>query len=73
MTSYWLSAPDETAFSGAVGKTKGDDNDTCNGLINAQALYGLDALRNDFGTTDLAAVRDRAPTRQPSAPVPTSR
>ncbi|WP_146820081.1 hypothetical protein, partial [Actinotalea fermentans] len=24
MTSYWLSAPDQTAFSGAVGKVKGD-------------------------------------------------
>lgn len=57
MTSYWLSAPDATAFSGAVGKTKGDDNDTCNGLINAQALYGLDTLRREFGTVDLGSIR----------------
>ena len=57
MTSYWLSAPDETAFSGAVGKRKGDDNDTCNGFVNAAAFFGLDALREQFGTVDLSAIR----------------
>ncbi|MFI8593095.1 hypothetical protein ACIGCK_01515 [Microbacterium sp. NPDC078428] len=57
MTSYWLSAPEETAFSGAVNKKKGDDNDTCNGLVNAQALYGLDALRDRFGTIEFAEIR----------------
>jgi hypothetical protein len=59
MTSYWLSAPEKTAFSGAVNKKKGDDNDTCNGLINAQALYGLDALRDTFGTIDIAEIREQ--------------
>ncbi|WP_157560936.1 hypothetical protein [Humibacter albus] len=59
LTSYWLSAPEETAFSGAVNKKKGDDNDTCNGLINAQALYGLDALRDTFGTTDITEIRQQ--------------
>jgi hypothetical protein len=62
MTSYWLSAPEETAFSGAVNKTKGDDNDTCNGLVNAQALYGLDGLRDRFATLDFAAIRKQIAT-----------
>jgi hypothetical protein len=57
MTSYWLSAPDETAFSGAVGKCKGDDNDTCNGFVNAAAIFGLDSLREQFGTTDFSAIK----------------
>lgn len=57
MTSYWLSAPEETAFSGAVGKVKGDDNDTCNGFVNAAAMYGLDALRSAFGTVNLREIR----------------
>lgn len=57
MTGYWLSAPEATAFSGAVGKVKGDDNDTCNGLVNAQALYGLDALRDRYGTVDFVDIR----------------
>ena len=60
MTSYWLSAPDETKFSGAVGKRKGDDNDTCNGFTNGAALYGLDTLRQQFGTTDLSTIRQLA-------------
>ena len=41
ITSYWLSAPDTTEFSGAVNKVKGDDNDTCNALTNGQAAYGI--------------------------------
>ena len=41
LTSYWLSAPDVTEFSGAVNKVKGDDNDTCNALTNGQAAYGI--------------------------------
>jgi hypothetical protein len=57
MTSYWLSAPEKTAFSGAVNKKKGDDNDTCNGLVNAQALYGLDSLRDAFGTIEFSEIR----------------
>jgi len=57
MTAYWLSAPEETAFSGAASKVKGDDNDTCNGLVNAQALYGLDALRDAYGTVDFDVIR----------------
>ena len=60
MTGYWLSAPEETAFSGAAGKVKGDDNDTCNGLVNAQALYGLDALRDAYGTVEFAEIRRMA-------------
>ncbi len=57
MTAYWLSAPEATAFSGAASKVKGDDNDTCNGLVNAQALYGLDALRDKYGTVDFGEIR----------------
>lgn len=60
MTSYWLSAPENTLFSGAVGKVKGDDNDTCNGFVNAAAMYGLDAIRDSFGTLDLAPIRELA-------------
>lgn len=67
MTSYWLSAPEDTAFSGAVNKRKGDDNDTCNGLVNAQALYGLDALRDTFGTLDLSEIRRKASATGPGA------
>ena len=59
LTSYWLSAPDETAFSGAVGKVKGDDNDTCNGFVNAAACYGLDTIRDMFDTLDFAEIRSR--------------
>ena len=57
LTSYWLSAPDETAFSGAVGKVKGDDNDTCNGFVNAAAFFGLDAVREACGTLDFSTIR----------------
>ena len=59
MTSYWLSAPDETAFSGAVAKRKGDDNDTCNALTNGQAAYGLYDLRERFGTDDFTEIHQR--------------
>ncbi|SDD98433.1 hypothetical protein [Auraticoccus monumenti] len=60
LTSYWLSAPDTTEFSGAVNKVKGDDNDTCNALINGQAAYGLYDLMDSFGTTDFAQIRHTA-------------
>lgn len=64
MTSYWLSAPEETAFSGAVGKRKGDDNDTCNGFVNAAACYGLDVIRERFGTLDFSVIRQLASARR---------
>lgn len=35
-------------FSGAVEKNKGDDNDTCNWLINSQALYNLDFYKENI-------------------------
>ncbi|MCW2847928.1 MAG: hypothetical protein JWR90_1902 [Marmoricola sp.] len=57
LTSYWLSAPDTTEFSGAVNKLKGDDNDTCNALTNGQAAYGLYDLERSFGTYDFDAIR----------------
>ena len=59
MTSYWISDPETTEFSGAVNKVKGQDNDTCNGLINGQAAYGIFDLLDHFGTTDLDAIRSR--------------
>ncbi|GAA1133769.1 hypothetical protein [Microbacterium aurantiacum] len=57
LTSYWLSRPDTTEFSGAVNKVKGDDNDTCNALTNGQAAYGLYDLLDSFGTADFAAIK----------------
>jgi hypothetical protein len=57
LTSYWLSAPDLTEFSGAVNKVKGDDNDTCNALINGQAAYGIYDLVDSFGTSDFDRIR----------------
>jgi hypothetical protein len=57
MTAYWMSDPEVTEFSGAANKVKGQDNDTCNGLINGQAAYGLFDLQERYGTTDLAAIR----------------
>lgn len=57
LTSYWLSAPDTTEFSGAVNKVKGDDNDTCNALTNGQAAYGIYDLQRSFGTVDFDAIR----------------
>lgn len=57
MTAYWLSEPDVTRFSGAVNKTKGDDNDTCNGLTNAQAAHGMYDLLDRYGTLDFNRIR----------------
>jgi hypothetical protein len=59
LTSYWLSEPDRTEFSGAVSKRKGDDNDTCNGLINGQAAYGIYDLYERYGTADFGELRRR--------------
>lgn len=56
MTAYWMSDPDVTEFSGAANKMKGQDNDTCNGLINGQAAYGLFDLYDKFRTTDLDTI-----------------
>jgi hypothetical protein len=57
LTSYWLSAPDTTEFSGAVNKVKGDDNDTCNALTNGQAAYGIYDIERSFGTLDFDVIR----------------
>jgi hypothetical protein len=57
LTSYWLSTPDITEFSGAVNKVKGDDNDTCNALTNGQAAYGIYDLIDSFGTSDFDRIR----------------
>ncbi|HEY0904882.1 MAG TPA: hypothetical protein VGE14_13430 [Marmoricola sp.] len=57
LTSYWLSAPDTTEFSGAVNKVKGDDNDTCNALTNGQAAYGIYDVERSFGTLDFDTIR----------------
>ena len=52
MTSVWLFDTDEKEFSGAAAKNKGDDNDTCNGFVNTQAVCNLDWLADTFGTLD---------------------
>lgn len=52
LTSLWLSDTEAKEFAGAVAKNKGDDNDTCNGLVAAQALYNLETLKTLFGTLD---------------------
>lgn len=52
MTSLWLADTEYKGFSGAAAKNKGDDNDTCNGLVNAQALLNLDYLMQRYGTMD---------------------
>jgi hypothetical protein len=52
VTSYWLSDMSYKEFSGAAAKSKGDDNDTCNGIVNAQALYNIDYILEKFGTLD---------------------
>jgi hypothetical protein len=57
LTSYWISAPDITAFSGAVNKLKGDDNDTCNALTNAQMAYGVYTFTDLYGTSNLDQIR----------------
>lgn len=57
LTSLWLSDTEAKDFSGAVAKNKGDDNDTCNGLIAAQALYNLESLRDTYGTLDFGMIK----------------
>ena len=59
LTGYWMSDPDTTKFSGAVNKIKGQDNDTCNGLTNGQAAYGLFDLLDSFSTIDFGKIRER--------------
>src|SRR3954454_9628498 len=59
MTAYWLSDPEQTEFSGAANKVKGQDNDTCNGLTNGQAAYALFELADRYGTLDFAELRRR--------------
>jgi hypothetical protein len=60
MTAYWLSDPEKSArFSGAANKRKGDDNDTVNGLINAQAIYGYLEMLDKYGTSDFAEIRQQ--------------
>lgn len=56
LTSLWLSDTEAKEFAGAVAKNKGDDNDTCNGLVAAQALYNLETLRERFGTLDFEEI-----------------
>jgi hypothetical protein len=63
MTAYWMSDPDVTGFSGAVNKSKGDDNDTCNGLTNGQAAYATFELLENYGTLDFDALRQRLFTK----------
>jgi hypothetical protein len=53
LTSLWISDTTSRVFSGAAAKNKGDDNDTCNGLVNGQALYNLDTLYARYGTLDM--------------------
>ena len=52
MTSLWLADTEYTEFSGASAKNKGDDNDTCNGLVNAQAILNLKYIKDRFDTYD---------------------
>lgn len=59
LTSLWLSDTEAKEFAGAVAKNKGDDNDTCNGLVAAQALYNLETLKERFGTLDLDEIRKK--------------
>ncbi len=56
LTSLWLSDTEAKKFAGAVAKNKGDDNDTCNGLVAAQALYNLETLKERFGTLDFEEI-----------------
>jgi len=64
MTAYWMSDPDVAEFSGAANKVKGEDNDTCNGLINAQAAYGIFDLLETYGTIDFNEIRGRLFSRR---------
>jgi hypothetical protein len=59
MTSLWLSDTEYKEFSGAAAKNKGDDNDTCNGLINAQALVNMDYLIDHYGTMNFDQIIDQ--------------
>lgn len=59
MTGYWLADTQGTEFSGAAAKGKGDDNDTCNGLVNGQSIYGMLEVRERYGTLDFAAIRKK--------------
>lgn len=59
LTALWLSDTSDRAFSGAVAKLKGDDNDTCNGLINPQAIYNLNCHQERYGTLNFDAIIDR--------------
>lgn len=56
LTSLWLSDTEAKEFAGAVAKNKWDDNDTCNGLVAAQALYTLETLREMFGTLNFEEI-----------------
>jgi len=56
MTSLWLSDTENPEFSGAVAKMKGDDNDTCNGLINGQQLATMHELRDRYNTMDMEEI-----------------
>jgi hypothetical protein len=68
LTSYWISAPDTTTFSGAVNKLKGDDNDTCNALTNAQMAYGIYTLTNLYGTCNFDQIREEIFGRRSETP-----
>lgn len=59
MTSLWLADTEYKGFSGAAAKNKGDDNDTCNGLVNGQALLNLDSLSQKFRTMDFNNIIDQ--------------
>lgn len=56
MTSLWLADTEYKGFSGAAAKNKGDDNDTCNGLVNGQALLNLDYLSREYRTMDFDTI-----------------
>ena len=59
MNSLWLSDSENPEFSGAVAKLKGDDNDTCNGLINGQNLATMHWFLDHYGTLDVDTVIDQ--------------
>ena len=56
MTSLWLADTEYKGFSGVGTKNKGDDNDTCNGLVNGQALLNLDYLSQKYHTMDFDTI-----------------
>lgn len=59
MTSLWLADTQDSRFSGAAAKNKGDDNDTCNGFVNGMALLNLDSLIKAYGTLDFHSIFDK--------------